>query len=943
MEKIRIVADNLVDTAGLLPFDPRVVFDPFSERWYALSVDNAGDDNNFLFAVSDTSAPTQGWKGFAIDSDSTDQRWADFPMLGFDAEGVYLSANMFPQDDSNVTSVLTTIAVLPKEDLLGPDPTVSGATLFENNDPNTTGFTPRATIDLDNSQLPALLFSDFNTPAGFFKRSTIEGTVDAPILNTDGGLISVDPFNSPQDAEQPGPKTNIDTFDNRFSSDLVLQDDSVWGVQTVDNGGRAALRWFEIEADTNDLLQDGLIADSDLEFYYGSIAVNEFDDVVIGFTGSSENQFVSTYAVLGETNNEVTTFGEPLLLKQGVADYELLDGIGRNRWGDYSATVVDPEAPFTFWTFQEFVSSEDVWSTQITELKINEVDEEIDQIGIFADDVSDTVTVFNSETNATLGTVSVPPGSTGDVLLLEQDEELLGFVTNFDSQVFVIDLEDPTNPSIKETIDISNFGEDLTFAEVDDEEFLVVSDGSADQPLSVIDLNTFTEVSTFAIPGSDFNSVEFVGDGTILTTSFNNGLARKLEIDDSGNITDTGLTLNVSDPNNVYGSPEEGEFGVVITRDNGTLISFETDSMSQVDTASLGGEFGLAGVFNPEEDDGLFYALSTESVQAFSFDSETGELGDTPIFRTPVNAGTAFFGMDQIAFNAEEDKLYVGDSDSESILILNANNGSIEDAINGSFGDPTGIAFEADGEINKVVFSGTGDITEIVETFRVVVGEGSENNGNEIGSQGDGFREINWDGGVVPFNMPSNFFNNQNPPVNGLPRGVEFSTASDLSLFGVSNPVLPSDSFFGDNEFDTFNSTYPEQFTTFSSPRLFSPLDLNFMDVDFFEPGVFDDNGDPVPALVTGFGAIFTDVDLPESTKLEFFDDDGDLLFSQFVEPDPQGLSFLGVVFDEPAVSKVRITSGNVPLSLGLDDDPFGTGVDVVAMDNFIYGEPVVA
>ena len=99
------------------------------------------------------------------------------------------------------------------------------------------------------------------------------------------------------------------------------------------------------------------------------------------------------------------------------------------------------------------------------------------------------------------------------------------------------------------------------------------------------------------------------------------------------------------------------------------------------------------------------------------------------------------------------------------------------------------------------------------------------------------------------------------------------------------------------------------------------------MDVDFFEPGVFDDeNGDPVPALVTGFGAIFTDVDLPESTKLELFDQNDNLLFSQFVEPDPQGLSFLGVAFEQPVVSKVRITSGNVPLSRGLDDDPFGTG-----------------
>ena len=329
----------------------------------------------------------------------------------------------------------------------------------------------------------------------------------------------------------------------------------------------------------------------------------------------------------------------------------------------------------------------------------------MEEIGIVADDLGNTVTVFDSETNAILGSVNIPAGSaTGDVLLLE--DEPLGFVTNFNSQVFVIDLEDPTNPSIKETIDISNFGEDLTFAEVDDEEFLIVSDGSAEQPLSVIDLNTFTEVNTFAISGSDFNSVEFVeGDddeGIILATSNNLGLVYKFLLDEEGNILDTGLRLSIpagffDGPNNVYGSTEEGEFGIAITRGSGQLISFKTSDLSQVDTASLGGEFGLAGVFNSEEDDGLFYALSTESVQAFSFDSETGELGDTPIFRTPVNGGNTYFGMDQIAFNEEEEKLYVGDSDTGSILVLNPNNGMIEDTFGGgSFGDPTGIAFPSE-------------------------------------------------------------------------------------------------------------------------------------------------------------------------------------------------------------------------------------------------------
>ena len=267
-----------------------------------------------------------------------------------------------------------------------------------------------------------------------------------------------------------------------------------------------------------------------------------------------------------------------------------------------------------------------------------------------------------------------------------------------------------------------------------------------------------------------------------------------------------------------------------------------------------------------------------------------------------------------------------------------------EDGLGGDLLKTASRSFEiveaVDPPPNTAVLSGTGDIAGIVELFRDVVDAGGVNNGNEVGSQGNGFREINWDGAAVPFNMPSNFFNNQNPPVNGLPRGVEFETESAVSLFGVSNPIFTADPFFGDNEFDTLNPTYPDQFETFSSPRLFSPLDSNVMTVDFVEPGVFDGNGNPVAAKVNGFGAIFTDVDLPDSTKLEFFDGDGDLLFSQFVEPDPQGLSFLGVAFDEPLLAEVRITSGTTPLIQGINDNP-EKGVDIVAMDNFIYGEPI--
>jgi hypothetical protein len=51
-------------------------------------------------------------------------------------------------------------------------------------------------------------------------------------------------------------------------------------------------------------------------------------------------------------------------LKAGIDNY-----FG-GRWGDYSATVLDPTDPLSFWTFQEWALGEETWATQITQLRV---------------------------------------------------------------------------------------------------------------------------------------------------------------------------------------------------------------------------------------------------------------------------------------------------------------------------------------------------------------------------------------------------------------------------------------------------------------------------------------------------------------------------------------------------------------------------------------------
>jgi hypothetical protein len=195
----------------------------------------------------------------------------------------------------------------------------------------------------------------------------------------------------------------------------------------------------------------------------------------------------------------------------------------------------------------------------------------------------------------------------------------------------------------------------------------------------------------------------------------------------------------------------------------------------------------------------------------------------------------------------------------------------------------------------------------------------------------NGRREINWDGVgdalSAPQTLPPDFFNISSP------RGVVLSTPG--SGFQVSadtsNPTSTP------VRFDNLNASYSSQFQTFSAERLFAPLGSNVVDMTFFIPGT------NIPATVTAFGAVFTDVDTAGSTKIRFFDPNGALLLSRDVlaATGSQGFSFLGVSFQNgQRVAKVQILSGNA--ALGPNDNP-GAGIDAVAMDDFIYAEPQAA
>ena len=184
----------------------------------------------------------------------------------------------------------------------------------------------------------------------------------------------------------------------------------------------------------------------------------------------------------------------------------------------------------------------------------------------------------------------------------------------------------------------------------------------------------------------------------------------------------------------------------------------------------------------------------------------------------------------------------------------------------------------------------TGSITAKVDEYRSLLGE--PKNGGAAGPQATGRREINWDACPAQFDNGDNLF----PP-------DFFNTTVKLgAIFATTGSGFRNDSTL----FSGVNAGYAAQFGAFSPNKIFAAVGSNAIDMTFRLAGT------TTPALVSGLGAVFTDVDTQGSSHLDFYAADGSLLgsYEAPARSDAAGLSFIGVKYDSAVVARVRITLG---------------------------------
>ena len=92
--------------------------------------------------------------------------------------------------------------------------------------------------------------------------------------------------------------------------------------------------------------------------HFPSLKVNCNGDMVMGFSGSSSNNYIGAYYSWLFCGSSAST--APFTIRPGTIYY----GFG-DRWGDYSYTSVDPADDWSFWTTQEYADqSQDLPGSQ---------------------------------------------------------------------------------------------------------------------------------------------------------------------------------------------------------------------------------------------------------------------------------------------------------------------------------------------------------------------------------------------------------------------------------------------------------------------------------------------------------------------------------------------------------------------------------------------------
>ena len=399
--------------------DPVCLFDQAIGRFVhvVLTLDHVGTTaslsgkNHLDIAVSDTGNPTGTWTVYKlpVQNNGTDGTpnhqcnsgfcLGDYPHIGADASGVYLTTNEFAFSGPGFygaqiyaigNNVLTGIgggAVL--FNTLGAGPDGAGFTVWP-------AQTPGNQFNLDNGGTEFFLSSDAvfsddgtSTRILLWTMTNTSSLSSTPSPSLAVRTVTVDQYAVPPGAKQKAgnlplseciadtvifPTCNtavagigthnnasfgtLNSNDSRFGQ-VSYANGNVWGAlgTAVSVGGneRAGVAYYVVNPNSGKIVLQGQAGFSDTDMTYPAVGVLENGHGVLAFTLTGDNDYPSAaYASL----DAKIGMGPVAVAAAGAGPWDgftsyIAFGSGRPRWGDYGAAAVDGNS---VWVASEYIA-----------------------------------------------------------------------------------------------------------------------------------------------------------------------------------------------------------------------------------------------------------------------------------------------------------------------------------------------------------------------------------------------------------------------------------------------------------------------------------------------------------------------------------------------------------------------------------------------------------
>lgn len=356
--------------------DPIVKWDNLAKRWVMMQFSVSTTPYLQCVAVSQTADATGGWNRYAFQYTN----FPDYPKAGVWSDAYYVTFNMFKGNGfagpmvcayDKAAMIAGTAAtqqcvqlsssygsVLPA-DPDGASPIAAGA--------------PNYLLDFTGgTQLNLWKFKvNWATPSA----STLTGPTAMAVNGFTGAC------NGGSCIPQPTTRNQLDSLGDRLMYRLAYRSfadgheslvvtHSVNASDATRHKPHTAVRWYELRNPngTPIVYQHGTYQPDATSRWMGSAAMDKLGNIAVGYSLSSSSMFPSIGASTRAPTDPLGVLSNEVMLKSGSgAQTGTL-----NRWGDYSAMVVDPTDDCTFWYTTEYLKSSGTfnWSTWISSFKV---------------------------------------------------------------------------------------------------------------------------------------------------------------------------------------------------------------------------------------------------------------------------------------------------------------------------------------------------------------------------------------------------------------------------------------------------------------------------------------------------------------------------------------------------------------------------------------------